>query len=227
MDQDEDGHPDQFYSQDITDAQDEYRRTCLRAQFAAVIVDCLQPSKTINSYNLIDCNDNDDSVWTTAIWYTDEDNDGAYGTYNSGCQTPPADSSPTKNDCDDTDDTVKSERTFYRDADLDGIPGTPVTACSQGSYFTSGGDCNDNDDTIKSASLWYLDGDKDGVGGPTSVSACTDPSNSSMSYLTTSGDECDNDPSKTKKNIWYFDFDGDTFGDSNKTQYSCNKPDGD
>ena len=63
---------------------------------------------------------------------------------------------------------------------------------------------NDNDDTIKSASLWYLDGDKDGVGGPTSVSAFTDPSNSSMSYLTTSGDECDNDPSKTKKNIWYF-----------------------
>ena len=51
--------------------------------------------------NSTDCNDSDDDVWRNTTWYTDEDGDGAYGTYNSGCQLPPANSSPTRNDCDD------------------------------------------------------------------------------------------------------------------------------
>ena len=95
VDVDDDGHPDRFYSQDLTDAQEEFRRTCLRAQSAAVIVDCTQPTSpnTISSYNIIDCNDNDPNVWRTNTWYTDEDGDGAFGTYNSGCQLPPANSS--------------------------------------------------------------------------------------------------------------------------------------
>jgi hypothetical protein len=136
------------------------------------------------AYSPGDCDDNNEYATRTVYWFTDEDVDGTYGTKHYGCGYPSEDYRTYQDDCDDDDPNVKSERTFYRDADGDGVPGTPVSACSQGSYFTSGGDCDDNNASIKTGTRWYYDSDGDGVGGSSSQIACTSPGSK---YVTTGG----------------------------------------
>ena len=171
----------------------------------------------------MDCDDNNPNVWTTGVWYTDEDEGGAYGTEHSGCKVAPPNSSTTSNDCDDNDSSVQSERTFYKDDDGDGLPGTAVQACKQVSYATSSSDCNDGDPNINGPTTWYLDSDDDGKGGASTTTACSKPSGN---YVTTGGDECDSIKGVYKKNIWYEDYDDDGYGNSEKYKYSCTKPTG-
>ena len=64
VDNDEDGFTAHWYTQDITAAQDEYERTCSRAQSAGVIVACKQPPKTVSTFSPIDCDDNDVNAQT-------------------------------------------------------------------------------------------------------------------------------------------------------------------
>jgi|SaaInlStandDraft_1057018.scaffolds.fasta_scaffold01866_3 hypothetical protein len=76
VDNDEDGFTAHWYTQDITAAQDEYKRTCSRAQSAGVIVACTQPPKTVSTFSQIDCDDNDVNAQTKTTWYYDGDNNG-------------------------------------------------------------------------------------------------------------------------------------------------------
>lgn len=210
-----------FDADDITIAQIDYNDSGGQNGISGnILYGCFKPRDYADKP--FDCDDNNADINAYVSWYTDEDGDGAFGTWHSGCQTPPSDSRPNRNDCDDGDASVQSARTYYQDIDGDGVGGASVQACHQGSYVTSGGDCDDTDASVQSGSRWYLDSDGDGVGGSTSQVACTSPG---ANYVSTGGDECDDDPTKTRKNTWYYDEDGDGFGHSGTTMYTCDQPD--
>lgn len=102
LDSDEDGYPDKWQSADAGAAYtDHIDSGCGEGIAGNIIFSCTRPNGKYTTNHVEDCSENDPNVWRTNSWYTDEDGDGAYGTWHSGCQTPPSDSRPNRNDCDD------------------------------------------------------------------------------------------------------------------------------
>jgi hypothetical protein len=91
LDSDEDGYPDKWQSADAGAAYtDHIDSGCGEGIAGNIIFSCTRPNGKYTTNHVEDCSENDPNVWRTNSWYTDED--GAYGTRHSGCQTPPSDS---------------------------------------------------------------------------------------------------------------------------------------
>jgi hypothetical protein len=185
---------------------------------------------------VVDCDDNDSSVWFSDNFYHDVDGDGyddGSGTY-ALCWdrvTPPSGYTLVSLgvDCDDNDSSVFFSDQFYTDADGDGYDdgyGTTalcwdgVTPPSAHTLVSLGIDCDDNDSSVWFSDNFYHDVDGDGYDDGSGIYALcwdrvTPPSGYTLVSLGVDCDDADNTVWLTDN--FYRDVDGDGYDDGTGT----------
>jgi hypothetical protein len=171
-----------------------------------------------------DCDGRIDDDAPGALWYRDDDGDGAGDVEVRACMAPDGPWVALGGDCDDADPAVGAGPLVYLDLDGDGL-GDPDAR-----RFDCGGlvdvvanalDCDDADAT-RGPSSWSPDVDLDGLGDPTTVVTSCDP----VPGHVPNADDCDDADALVGSRVWFLDADDDGFGDAAAAVVQCAPPAG-
>jgi hypothetical protein len=145
-----------------------------------------------------DCDDNDNTIYQSALLYGDADADGYDAGLTTVCYgaTIPSGYNATTNgnDCDDNNASAHAIETWYLDADNDTHYISSASSCGSpgAGYNTLGGtldDCDDNNNSVYQSALLYVDADADGYDAGSSP-VCYGAAVPSGYSATTAGPDC-------------------------------------
>jgi hypothetical protein len=163
--------------------------------------------------NSLDCDDNNQNVWNSDIFYVDIDQDGFHSSEISLCygtNTPVGYSAGTLGeDCDDNNANIWVQNIVYVDLDGDGYHGSTAVGCfgiplpADHYYFSAGQDCDDNNPALYNSQLIYLDLDGDTYHSATLLHCTANPLPPDY-YTFTEGFDCDDNNISIGQGIQYF-----------------------